>query len=181
MSIALPKPWPVALACLLACAGAGAETASEAPSRLSGWTFGYSPYTLHYSDAKKENDWEPDDQKHSYVWLLQAEKALDERHIAGLAIFSNSFGQFTQYAYYGWQFRPFDSMPKFYAKITGGIIHGYKEPYEKKIPLNHKSGWGITAIPAIGYQVTPNWGAAQRAGQRGPDVPGELHGALSAR
>ena len=67
MSIALPKPWPVALACLLACAGAGAETASEAPSRLSGWTFGYSPYTLHYSDAKKENDWEPDDQKHSYV------------------------------------------------------------------------------------------------------------------
>lgn len=158
MSIALPKPWPVALACLLACAGAGAETASEAPSRLSGWTFGYSPYTLHYSDAKKENDWEPDDQKHSYVWLLQAEKALDERHIAGLAIFSNSFGQFTQYAYYGWQFRPFDSMPKFYAKITGGIIHGYKEPYEKKIPLNHKSGWGITAIPAIGYQVTPNWG-----------------------
>ena len=93
------------------------------------------------------------------MWLLQAEKVLDERHIAGLAIFSNSFGQFTQYAYYGWQFRPFDSMPKFYAKITGGIIHGYKEPYEKKIPLNHKSGWGITAIPAIGYQVTPNWGA----------------------
>ena len=136
-----------ALACLLACAGAGAETASEAPSRLSGWTFGYSPYTLHYSDAKKENDWEPDDQKHSYVWLLQAEKALDERHIAGLAIFSNSFGQFTQYAYYGWQFRPFDSMPKFYAKITGGIIHGYKEPYEKKIPLNHKSGWASRQFP----------------------------------
>lgn len=150
---------------LLAAAVAHAQTAesssveTEKTSALSGWTFGYSPYTLHYSDAKQEHSWEPENEKHSYVWLLQAEKELNERNIAGLAIFSNSFGQPTQYAYYGWRFRPFDSMPKLFFKITGGVIHGYKYPYNKKIPLNNKNGWGLTAIPAVGYDFTKNWGA----------------------
>lgn len=134
----------------------GNETQASA---LSGWTFGYSPYTLHYSDAEQEHSWEPENEKHSYVWLLQAEKELNERNIAGLAIFSNSFGQPTQYAYYGWRFRPFDSMPRLFVKLTGGVIHGYKFPYNKKIPLNNKNGWGITAIPAVGYDFTKNWGA----------------------
>ena len=100
---------------------------------------------------------EPDEQKHAYVWLLQAEKQLDERQLAGLALFNNSFGQFTQYLYYGWRFQPLDSAPGFYAKLTGGLIHGYREPYHKKIPFNHSSGWGVTAIPAVGYQFTPQW------------------------
>lgn len=150
-----------AVACALAGLGAAAQAqttpAPAAPASLSGWTFGYSPYTLHYSDAKKENGWEPDEQKHAYVWLLQAEKQFDERQLAGLALFNNSFGQFTQYLYYGWRFQPFDSAPGFYAKLTGGLIHGYREPYHKKIPFNHSSGWGVTAIPALGYQFTPQW------------------------
>lgn len=129
----------------------------QTSANLAGWTFGYAPYTWHYSDAKKENEWEPDEQKHAYVWLLQAEKQLDERQLAGLALFNNSFGQFTQYLYYGWRFQPFDSAPGFYAKLTGGLIHGYREPYHKKIPFNHSSGWGVTAIPAVGYQFTPQW------------------------
>lgn len=49
------------------------------------------------------------------------------------------------------------SAPGFYAKLTGGLIHGYREPYHKKIPFNHSSGWGVTAIPAVGYQFTPQW------------------------
>ena len=73
-------------------------------------------------------------------------------------MFSNSFGQPSQYAYYGWRFTPLDSMPKLFIKLTAGVIHGYKYPYNKKIPLNNKHGWGLTAIPAIGYDFTPNWG-----------------------
>ena len=65
---------------------AAAETAAK-PSALSGWMFGYAPFDWHFSDAKKENDFEPDEQKHAYVWLIQAEKELDERHIAGFAYF----------------------------------------------------------------------------------------------
>ena len=96
--------------------------------------------------------------KHSYVWLLNAEKQLDERQVAGFAYFSNSFGQPSQYAYYGWQFRPLGSTPQLYFKLTGGVIHGYKFPYHKKIPFNNKNGWGITAIPAVGWNLNENWG-----------------------
>ncbi len=151
---------PLGLAALLACCIASAQQAAPEPrAALSDWSFGLSPYTLHYSDAKQEHDWEPGAQKHSYVWLLQAEKALDDRRLVGLALFSNSFGQPTQYLYYGWQFRPLDRAPGFFIKLTGGVIHGYKEPYHKKIPFNHKSGWGVTAIPAVGYDFSRNWGA----------------------
>ncbi|MBF5004551.1 hypothetical protein [Diaphorobacter caeni] len=131
----------------------------ESPSPLAGWTLGYAPYTYHFSDAKKEHDFEPDDEKHKYVWLVTAEKQFGERNVAGLALFSNSFGQFSQYAYYGWMFRPFDSTQQFYVKLTGGVIHGYKYPYNKKIPLNNKSGWGVTVIPAVGWDFSSHWGA----------------------
>ena len=136
-----------------------ADAPSETPSALAGWTIGYAPYTYHFSDAKKEHDFEPDDEKHKYVWLVTAEKQLDERQVAGLALFSNSFGQFSQYAYYGWMFRPFDRSQQLYFKLTGGVIHGYKYPYNKKIPLNNKSGWGVTIIPAVGWDFNSNWGA----------------------
>ena len=135
-----------------------ADASSEAPSALAGWTIGYAPYTYHFSDAKKEHDFEPEDEKHKYVWLVTAEKQLDERQVAGLALFSNSFGQFSQYAYYGWMFRPFDSTQQLYFKLTGGVIHGYKYPYNKKIPLNNKNGWGVTVIPAVGWDFNRNWG-----------------------
>ena len=150
------------LACLLAGAATltqAKESASDSNSNsASGWMFGFAPYNWHFSDAKKEHDWEPDNQDHAYVWLLQAEKSLNERNVAGFAVFNNSFGQFSQYAYYGWRFRPFDSTPGLFFKVTAGVIHGYKYPYNKKIPLNNKNGWGITAIPAVGYDFSKNWG-----------------------
>jgi hypothetical protein len=161
-----PSKHPIskAIHCLILCSSAyacsswAAADAETSGSAWSGWSLGYSPYTYHYSDAKQEHAWEPEEQKHSYVWLLQAEKTLDARHIAGFAVFSNSFGQPSQYGYYGWRFRPFDSTPQLFVKLTAGIIHGYKYPYDKKIPLNNHHGWGITAIPAVGYDFTPNWG-----------------------
>ena len=36
-------------------------------------------------------------------------------------------------------------------KLTGGLLHGYKEPYEDKIPLNDL-GVAPVIIPAIGYR-----------------------------
>ena len=151
-----------ALLCVLSSTVCAAEAGSQGDvgsSALSGWTFGYAPYTYHFSDAKKEHDYEPDDEKHKYVWLINAEKQLDERQVAGFAYFSNSFGQPSQYAYYGWQFRPVSAAPQLFFKITGGVIHGYKYPYHKKIPLNNKNGWGLTAIPAMGWNFDDHWGA----------------------
>ncbi|MFE1572588.1 hypothetical protein ACFIQG_12290 [Comamonas odontotermitis] len=151
-----------ALVCALsnmACAADIDSLGGGSGSALSGWSFGYAPYTYHFSDAKKEHDYEPDDEKHKYVWLVNAEKQLDERQVAGFAYFSNSFGQPSQYAYYGWQFRPLSGTPQLFFKITGGVIHGYKYPYHKKIPLNNKNGWGLTAIPALGWNFDEHWGA----------------------
>lgn len=146
------------LAIIVAAMGsAQAQAPNEGASNsaLSGWTFSASPYTLHFSKAEKEHDFEPDNPEHSYVWLLGAEKRLSQRNFAGFAWFSNSFGQPTQYLYYGWRFEPISSLPQLYFKLSAGVIHGYKEPFHKKIPFNSRSGWGVTAIPAVGWQFSP--------------------------
>jgi len=41
--------------------------------------------------------------------------------------------------------------PYWYFKLTGGLLYGYKEPYEDKIPFN---GLGIAPaiIPTFGFQ-----------------------------
>jgi hypothetical protein len=111
------------------------------------WTVMASPLTFHYSDINRDES----EEKHSYVWLVGAEKMLNERYFAGAAFFSNSFGQPTQYVYLGAKFRPEPSMPKLFTKISAGIIHGYKPPYDKKIPINTSSGWGLGVIPSIGW------------------------------
>ncbi len=148
---------PVVFVAVAAAAPAVAQEppANKSPSALAGWTFSVAPYTYHFSNAEKENDFEPDHQKHSYVWLLTAEKMLGERDFAGFAWFNNSFGQPTKYLYYGWRFQPLSSEPRLFLKLSAGVIHGYKEPYHKKIPLNSRSGWGVTAIPAVGWQFSP--------------------------
>jgi len=153
--------WCSALLCALSSSAWSAsvdDPDGSDSSALSGWTLGYAPYTYHYSNAKKERDFEPDDERHKYVWLLNAEKKLDDHQVAGFAYFSNSFGQPSQYAYYGWQFQPLASTPQLFLKLTGGVIHGYKYPYHRKIPLNNRNGWGITAIPAVGWNYNQHWG-----------------------
>ena len=121
------------------------------------WTIMAAPVTLHYSDMKQKSGLT--EVKHSYVWLLGAEKMLDERYFAGAAFFSNSFGQPTEYVYAGAKFRPLDDMPKFFAKISAGVIHGYKSPYNKKIPINTSSGWGLGVIPSIGWDFNDQFAA----------------------
>ena len=44
------------------------------------------------------------------------------------------------------------------ADLCNNAIHGYKYPYHKKIPLNNKNGWGITAIPALGWNFDEHLG-----------------------
>jgi hypothetical protein len=143
---------------LAATAAPEAAPDSHSDSIFSGWTFGYAPYTYHFSEAKKKHEFEPD-VKHSYVWLVQAEKRLAGRSVAGLALFSNSFGQPSQYLYYGWRFTPLRAAPGVFFKLTGGVLHGYKKPFHRKIPLNTSSGWAFTIIPAAGYDFTPHIGA----------------------
>ena len=80
--------------------------------------------------------------------LVVLEAEFSNRWLAGAAVFDNSFGQDSQFLYVGKSW-PIAGSEHFYFKLMGGLLHGYKEPYEDKIPLN---GLGIAPaiVPAVG-------------------------------
>jgi hypothetical protein len=94
----------------------------------------------------------PDPEHTDYSWLVGAEWLYSSRWLAGFSYFNNSFGQKSQYYYGGRWWRISESDPNWYFKLTAGVIAGYKQPYEDKIPYNH-NGIAPGIIPAIGYQV----------------------------
>lgn len=100
-----------------------------------------SLYTKHY-DPEPEH---VNDQN-----LLGFEIQYESDHLWGFALFDNSFGQQSQYLYIGRKYRAFGS-DRWYYKLTGGLLHGYDEPYENRIPLN-ELGIAPAIIPGIGYQ-----------------------------
>jgi hypothetical protein len=65
-------------------------------------------------------------------------------------VFDNSFGQPSQLIFIGKTW-PIARSEYWYIKLMGGLLHGYKEPYENKIPLN---GLGVAPaiIPALGFR-----------------------------
>ena len=42
--------------------------------------------------------------------------------------------------------------PNLYVKISAGVVYGYKEPYEDRLPVND-NGYGLGIAPALGYQI----------------------------
>ena len=70
--------------------------------------------------------------------------------ILGAAAFKNSFGQPSQYVYVGRLWRPWDRVPQFHFKLTGGLLHGYKGEYKDKVPFNSDNGIAPLILPSIG-------------------------------
>lgn len=100
-----------------------------------------SLYTTHYDPDPDHVDGQP---------MVGVEFEIPGNRLVGMAFFDNSFGQDSQYLYWGkkWHVRESEH---WYLKLTGGLLRGYKEPYDDKIPFN---GLGIApaVIPAIGYR-----------------------------
>jgi hypothetical protein len=93
----------------------------------------------------------PDDEHADYSWLVGLEWQSSSRWVAGASYFNNSFDQKCQYLYFGKSW-PLDSISSnVYFKLTGGLLLGYKEPYENKIPINW-NGVGLGAAPSLGYK-----------------------------
>ena len=101
---------------------------------IAEWRFQTSLYTHH---------WSSDPEHVSNSKLLNIEFMTTTNWIYGFAWFDNSFGQPSQYLYAGYSWRLFKT-DWAYFKLTGGFLHGYKEPYDEKIPLN-----GLGVAPAI--------------------------------
>ncbi len=70
----------------------------------------------------------------------------------GLALFNNSFGQFSQYLYLGKQFYPWKSLPHTRIKLTAGVVQGYKDEHYDTLPIRWGDSWGLGFVPSIGYQ-----------------------------
>ena len=100
-----------------------------------------SLYTKHY---------DPDPDHVNDQNMIGLEVQTTDNRIFGLSLFDNSFGQESEYLYAGYKYRAFNS-DQWYFKLSGGLIHGYKEPYEDKIPLNDL-GVAPAIVPTIGVQ-----------------------------
>jgi hypothetical protein len=118
-----------------------ADEAGDSRWSVQSWTIMTSVYTRH-------TDPEPDHVNNQK--LIGVEANFSNGWLAGASVFDNSFGQNSQFVYMGrtWAIR--DSEYWFF-RLRGGLLHGYKEPYEDKIPLN---GLGVApaVIPSVGFK-----------------------------
>ncbi len=81
---------------------------------------------------------------------LEAIKSNDK--VFGIFIFDNSFGQFSQYLYAGKKWNFSGKLENFHTRLTAGVIHGYKKPWNDKLPFTTKNGWSPSVVPSFGYQ-----------------------------
>ncbi len=107
----------------------------------------YAPKTIHFSPSPNHAKWTnmvnvEIHSKYDRVWGA-------DQTIMGLALFDNSFGQFSQYVYWG---QRWDLHPKIYAKVSAGLLHGYRGKYRDKIPFN-KAGVAPAVVPSLGFRV----------------------------
>ncbi len=84
-------------------------------------------------------------------FLISLEAVKSNDWLYGVSLFDNSFGQFSQYLYTGKSWDYHDTWEGFHTKLTVGLIHGYKDEYRDKIPLNN-SGIAPAIIPGVGYK-----------------------------
>jgi hypothetical protein len=130
---------------------------------ISGWNIQTSLYTKH---------WDPEPDHTNKQKLIGPELVFENDYLVGLAIFRNSFDQPSQFLYIGKTWRLFRS-EYFYFKLVGGLLHGYKEPYEDKIPFN---GLGVAPaiLPSFGFRYKHIMLEAQIAGTAAITITGGL-------
>jgi len=102
-----------------------------------------SPYSIHFNKGP-EHTGDP--------WLVGVEWQDRSRWLAGYSYFNNSFDQKCHYIYGGYSWGFSDRHPNWYLKVTGGLLYGYKEPFEDKLPVNY-NGLAPVIIPGLGYKV----------------------------
>ena len=119
---------------------ADAPSPPTATAKIERFYVQTSLYTKHYHYDARHNDRQT---------LIAFEGHWADNTMWGASWFRNSFGQPSQYLYYGKLWRPIDSFPLLHLKLTGGILHGYKGEFRDKIPFN-RSGIAPALLPSIG-------------------------------
>lgn len=127
------------------CPSSLAKTEAPEPADNERWEVTLSPYTHHWR-------YNPD---HRPVFLGALDRTLPGNRFCGLALFRNSFGQATTYAYVGQRWDGIAGQPKLFTKVSAGFIYGYRGQYQDKIPFN-SYGLAPAIIPSVGYDFAKN-------------------------
>ncbi|MDP3702742.1 MAG: ABC transporter ATP-binding protein [Hylemonella sp.] len=122
-----------------------AEAVTPAPAAAYPLTLTVAPVVYHWRD----------DPEHKYAFVMSLEQYLDREQLVGLALFRNSFGQPSAYAYAGYHWHDLLGEPNLSLKVSAGIIYGYTGDYADKVPLNW-NGFSPGIIPSLVYKVSAN-------------------------
>jgi hypothetical protein len=138
----VPKHW--AFTGLLITASIRAE-AIEAPQQNQEgfWLLQTSAYTRHFL---------PDPDHNNRQQLIGLERNEGSGLLYGAATFRNSYDQQSTYGYVGKRFDSADY--PVYAKVSGGLMQGYRGKYRDKIPFN-RFGIAPVIIPSAGVHLGP--------------------------
>ena len=154
----------VALAAALTTSAATAQTSPAAPMGAMSatpadgrtadtWLRDGDSFAVQYGFYTKHRSYSAEHVDRNQLVNLEIQSNYDrvwgaDKTLFGVAFFKNSFGQPSQWLYWGqkWDFNPY-----VYAKVTAGMLHGYKGKYRDKLPFNR---WGVAPgiIPTLGLQ-----------------------------
>lgn len=113
----------------------------------------FSPYSYHFSPSEE----------HKSVFMVGLEREHAGGKLDGITFFSNSFGQECLYVYpWGGVYKNIWGVAPLSFKWTAGLLFGYKEPYEDKVPFNYK-GFSPGVVFALAYEFKPGWSAQVNA------------------
>ena len=115
-----------------------AEELAAPVASESGWYAQTSVWTTHFDPQPDHNNNQE---------LIGLERHRGDSYLWGGATFRHSFGERAWYGYAGKRFE-FEGTP-FNAKLTGGLLYGYRGEYRDKIPLN-RFGVAPAVIPSVG-------------------------------
>lgn len=128
--------WPL---CPTALGTSASEDSMPAGQK---WDVLLSPYAHHWNDNPE----------HKRVNLIALDRYMPGQRFCGMALFTNSFGQGSAYAHVGKRWDGLMGQPRVFAKVSMGLIYGYRGAYKDKIPFNNY-GIAPAVIPALGYQI----------------------------
>lgn len=134
------------ICCIAALAAVHSVIAAESPPETGAtgniFMIQAAPGVIHFESDPNHAD---------RSWMLGVEWQRPSNWLLGFSYFNNSYDQKSQYYYVGYSWRLGERYPNAYFKLTGGLVYGYKEPYEDKVPFNH-NGYSPGIVPALGYK-----------------------------
>lgn len=95
--------------------------------------------------------WSSSEDHEGVPLLVGLEWVRRDQHLLGVSLFNNSFGQFSQYYYYGYQWRLPGLHESAHIKLTGGVIYGYVDEFEDRLDPNF-NGWTPAIVPSVGWK-----------------------------